>query len=232
MTKRHFLPLGLVLATLMTACTSQELEMLGRVLLEESLEPTPTTVEASPAPGASATPAAASPSPVPSRATVAGYSEDERELHQLLMAYRAEKGLAAIPLSPSLTTVARAHVADLIKHPPDGKTCNLHTWSSDGDWSSGCYTRDHAQASIMWDKPRELTTYPGNGYEIAVGYYGDVSGTITPEGAMTSWKGSAGHNAVMINAAPCSDTTWRAVGVGIDGGYATVWFGKEADPAL
>ena len=38
-----------------------------------------------------------------------------------------------------------------------------------------CYTADHANASGMWDKPREITgnAYGGNGFEIAYWSLGD-----------------------------------------------------------
>lgn len=225
MTRRSFIPLGLLLVALTAACTPQELEAIGRVILEETGSPAPLAT-ASPSPGAS-------PSAKPTPGHVV-YSDDERELYRLMMAYRAEKGLAEIPLSPSLTTVARTHVEDLLELRPDGESCNLHSWSDGKAWTGGCYTRDHAQAKLMWDKPRELTSYPGNGYEIAVGYYGTGASrrSLTPARALESWKGSSGHNAVMINEGKWADADWQAVGVGINGEYATVWFGKEPDPAL
>ncbi|MFP5500845.1 MAG: CAP domain-containing protein [Candidatus Sericytochromatia bacterium] len=225
MTRRSIIPFGLLLVALTAACTPEELEAIGRVILEETGSPAPLST-VSPSPGAS-------PSVKPTPGSVA-YSDDERELYRLLMAYRAEEGLADIPLSPSLTTVARTHVEDLLALRPDGENCNLHSWSDSEAWTGGCYTRDHAKASVMWDKPRELTSYPGNGYEIAVGYYGTGTNrpALTPAKALASWKSSSGHNAVIINEGTWADTTWQAVGVGINGEYATVWFGKESDPAL
>lgn len=163
-----------------------------------------------------------SPSAAPTAAPVT--STQEQDLYNRLMQYRAEKGLPAIPLSSALTTVARTHVADLLAHPPDGDVCNLHSWSTNGPWTAVCYTDDHAEAEKMWSKPRELTSYPGNGYEIAL-YATDCS----PEVAMDGWKGSSGHNSVMVNEGTWSKIDWKAVGVGINAHYAVVWFGEEAN---
>jgi hypothetical protein len=149
----------------------------------------------------------------------------EKKLHELINQYRLSKGLTPIKLSRSLTYVAGLHAADLEKNIPSGR-CNMHSWSGDGSWTSCCYTPDHAKASCMWNKPRELTSYPGNGYECSCMY----SAGITPEIALKSWKGSSGHNAVIINQGIWSGHPWKSIGVGIRGQYAVIWFGEEEDP--
>jgi hypothetical protein len=154
-------------------------------------------------------------------------TQAEKELYDLIMDYRAGLNLPDIPLSASLTYVARQHITDLETNDPTTTTCNMHSWSDKGSWSACCYTDDHLQASCMWDKPRELTEYPGNGYEIA--YF--FSAGATPAGAINGWKNSSGHNQVMINAGPWSKQ-WKAIGIGIQGKYAVVWFGHEVDPAM
>ncbi len=152
-------------------------------------------------------------------------STSEQRLYRLLMDYRNSKGLPPIPLSRNLSFVAKIHVRDLQAHPPTGK-CNFHSWSDYGAWSSCCYTDDHARAKCMWDKPRELTEYPGNGYEIASWN----SAQYSPDAALSGWKGSSLHNAVIVNSGTWARIKWRAVGVGIYGSYAVVWFGEESDP--
>ena len=87
------------------------------------------------------------------------------------------------------------------------------------------YTSDHQYANNMWSKPRELTSYSGNGFEISA-YTG---GNITPEGALDLWKHSSAHNQVMTTQGSWSDL--KTMGVAIDGRYAHVWFGSAADPA-
>jgi uncharacterized protein YkwD len=46
---------------------------------------------------------------------------------------------------------------------------------------------------------------------------------------LESWKGSPGHNAVILNEGIWSDSNWKAIGVGIYKGYAVIWFGEEPD---
>lgn len=160
-----------------------------------------------------------------------GLSEKEAKLYYGINAYRESLGLPKLSLSKSLTTVARTHVADSNAHTPEnqvdvrGIQGNLHSWSSYGSWTPVVYTSDHNYAAYMWSKPSELTSYPGSGFEISAWY----SLTMTPEVALDSWKGSPGHNAVMTTQGMWSDL--KTMGVGIDGKYAHVWFGQDADPA-
>lgn len=153
-------------------------------------------------------------------------SKDEIKLYELIMQYRKEKGLPAIPLSRALTFVAKSHAKDLSENTlSDG--CNMHSWSDKGNWTACCYTSDHKKAQCMWDKPMELTNYSGDGFEIAHG----VNGTYkaTPEKALEGWKNSKGHNSVIISEGKWADNPWKAIGIGIYNGYAVVWFGMDAD---
>lgn len=155
---------------------------------------------------------------------------EEQKLYDLIMAYRHEKGLPKIPLSASLTTVAQTHVKDLVNNKPDLGDCNSHSWSASGSWTACCYTPDHAQASCMWNKPRELTSYKGNGYEIACGSNGCCSDFVmTAEYALNAWKKSSGHNTVIINEGNWKKRPWNAIGIGLYKGFAVVWFGEEAE---
>jgi len=139
--------------------------------------------------------------------------------------YRASRGLDPVRFSPSLQRVAEVHAQDLADHFAGFEPgCNLHSWSESADWTGCCYTSDHAQARCMWNKPRELTAYPGDGYEISSG------GVFDAESALRSWQGSDAHHDVIINAPPWN-IPWRAVGGAIRGRYAVVWFGHEVDPA-
>ena len=160
-----------------------------------------------------------------------GLSEKEAKLYYDINAYRESLGLPKLSLSKSLTTVARTHVADSNAHTPEnqvdvrGIQGNLHSWSSYGSWTPVVYTSDHQYAANMWSKPSELTSYPGSGFEISSRY----SLSMTPDVALDSWKGSPAHNAVMTTQGMWSDL--ETMGVAIDGKYAHVWFGQDADPA-
>ncbi|MHC1631519.1 MAG: CAP domain-containing protein [Methanotrichaceae archaeon] len=159
-------------------------------------------------------------------------TEEEWQLSRLVNEYREDNGLSAVLVTNSLTKVARTHVADLNTYHPDSDTfgtgdCNRHSWSSHGDWTAVCYTGS-AQASQMWNKPREITeSYNGNGYEIA--YWN--SQVATPSSAMSDWMSSSAHSDTILQRGIFAGTVWQAMGVAIDGNYAVVWFGKDQDPA-
>ena len=161
---------------------------------------------------------------------------EEAQLADLLNAHRRANGLADVPASKSLSTVAQWHVRDLQLHnpasgtDPRGQSCNLHSWSAFGDWTPVCYTSDHYYASGMWLKPNEIThgVYSSYGFEIAVGGQG---WTATAEAALDSWKSSPPHNAVILEQGVWAGYQWPAMGVGVYGGYAVTWFGRAADPA-
>ena len=156
-------------------------------------------------------------------------SNEETKLYNIIMQYRYSKGLPKIPLSKSLTFVAQTHAKDFVNNRPDNGSfssgCNGHSWSNKGNWTACCYTSNHARAECMWSKPSELTSYKGNGYEISH----RTSGIATAEGSLNGWKGSPGHNAVIINQGIWHDNNWQAIGIGIYQGYACVWFGTERD---
>jgi hypothetical protein len=155
-------------------------------------------------------------------------SPQEIELYELITNYRSSLNLPEIPISQSLNIVARTHVRDLYLNGPFNAPCNLHSWSvnNEAKWSPCCYTDDHRFAACMWNKPRELTKYKGNGYEIA---YWTSSGKATPKEALQGWKGSYLHHIAIKNADSWKDVHWKAIGIGIYGGYACVWFGEETD---
>ena len=156
-------------------------------------------------------------------------STAERQLYQLLNRYRNSKGLPAVPLSLSLAHVARSHARDLRVAKPQG-ACSLHSWSRRGGWTACCYTLDHLLKECMWHKPRELTPYPGNGYEIAAFYEGAKRDGIAPQLALHILQDSYEHNRVILNQGPWVSHPWASAGVGMSGSYAVAWFGEEHDP--
>lgn len=157
-------------------------------------------------------------------------SANEATLADLLNDYRVQNGLEPVPVTRSLTMVAQWHVWDLSVNHPQGGQCNLHSWSDWGDlWTPVCYTEDHANASGVWVKPREITdyVYTGAGFEIA------YAGSDNPQSALNLWKQSPGHNEIILNEGSWASDTynpWPAMGVGMLDGYAVVWFGNETDP--
>lgn len=166
------------------------------------------------------------PYPAPEKDAVC-LSAEEKKLYDLMMAYRKDNGLDAIPLSASLTLVAQTHARDLAEHykfDPKNR-CNPHSWSSKGKWTACCYTNDHKRAECMWDKPKEIAGYEAPGYEIA--YYSSA-GASAEEG-LEGWKRSPSHNPLIVNEGIWSKVTWQAVGIGFYKEYGIVWFGEVED---
>lgn len=150
-------------------------------------------------------------------------NKQELAFYNQLNRVRQQKGLYKIPLSSDLTLVAQAHAKDLNQNRPDKGACNMHSWSNDGRWSACCYTSDHAKAACMWNKPRELTGYQGNGFEIA--YKGSNHG----KALIDFLNSKKGHGAVILNRGQWKSMKWKGVGVGVSGQYLLVWFGDAAD---
>jgi uncharacterized protein YkwD len=155
-------------------------------------------------------------------------SDEETKLYDMIMEYRASKGLPPIPLSEKLTYVARTHAQDLFHNRPDTGECNLHSWSNKGNWISVCYKSDHTGSEYARMKAREITGYSGSSYEIVARLIpiNDVSGNITAEIALAGFKKSPPHNAAIVNLDNWNDNYWKAIGISIYANYACVWFGE------
>lgn len=150
----------------------------------------------------------------------------EAELVNALNDYRARHGLRRLPWSRSLSHVAAEHARDLGENPPN-RQCMIHSWSNSPLWKGCCYRPDHADAKCMWNKPRELTSYPGIGFELAYMH----SAGVRAQFAVDAWRDSPNHRSVLLNRGKWVDNPWRAMGVGIRGNYAVIWFGEKYDPA-
>ncbi len=158
-------------------------------------------------------------------------TDSEYRLYEMINDYREDHGLKAIPLSHSLSLVAGAHVWDLNTNQPDKGRCNMHSWSNEGPWTKCCYTDDHKNASGIWSKPAELSSYDGNGYEIAYfSSWTEEEHSDMAFAALEGWKSSPGHNQMILNKYTWRRMNWNAMGVAIFDNYAVVWFGEEKDP--
>ena len=161
-------------------------------------------------------------------------SDEEQKLARLIHDYRSQHGLASTSITYSLTQVAKVHVRDLYENflitmpPSPSLRCNLHSWSSKGSWTPVCYRPDHALAAAMWNKPREITAnvYTGNGYELA--YWSSIPATASR--ILTGWQHSPSHQAVLLETGGWQQKRWPAMGIGIHGQFAAVWFGDRPDP--
>jgi hypothetical protein len=170
------------------------------------------------------------------------------QLAAMINQFRQRNGLPPIPISPSMTLVAEAHAMDTAQEPDGGLSfvrgrdrrgvpCNAHSWSNRGPWKAVCYSIDERYADAMWSKPREITkgAYNGDGFEIEY----QTTGQVTASEALRGWMESPEHLEVILEQGPWDtsfwrtagyrDSHWRAMGVGVAGYHAYVWFGKDPD---
>lgn len=151
----------------------------------------------------------------------------EKQLADSINAIRLRNGKKALPLSVSLSYVARTHVTDLLIHHPDTGICNLSSWSNKGSWKPCCYNPYVLQHDGMWKKPQELTGYRYRGYEM-VAYTQD---NIIIDSVLSLWKDSPEAMNMMLTNGIWEKKSWACLGVGLNGHYASLWFGQRPDRA-
>lgn len=78
----------------------------------------------------------------------------------------------------------------------------------------------------MHSKPKELTDYRYNGWELI---FWD-SEAAQPDSAMEFWERTDISLNVLINNHPSYKKDWNAIGVAITGKYACLWLGHYDDP--
>jgi len=152
-------------------------------------------------------------------------SSDEWKLFLMINEYRKQYDLPPIPLSRSLCYVANTHAKDLFFHHPDIESCNFHSWSDKGPWKPFCYPADEDKKNSVWDKPKELSDYPGKGFEIVYWENSDV----VIDSVINFWRSFDYFNSFLMNTGKWKDREWKAIGIGICQNYAVAWFGEERD---
>lgn len=152
-------------------------------------------------------------------------SLQENKLYRMINEYRRRYSLPPIPLSRSLCFVASIHARDLFVNPPE-EPCNLHSWSAHGAWKPFCYPRDEEPKNSVWDKPKEISGYPGKGYEIV--YWG--TDLLNIDSVMSEWKGISYFNSFLTNTGKWQGRKWEAIGIALFENYAVAWFGDTHDP--
>lgn len=150
---------------------------------------------------------------------------NEIELFNQLNQLIDEYGKTELELSASLSYVANIHVNDLFTNRPDTSVCNLSSWSGNGDWTACCHNPYVPQQDCMWDKPKELTTYPYRGYEL-VSYFED---DFTIDSVMKLWSTSKNVLDMILTEGNFKKKKWICMGVGINSNYVSVWFGQRSD---
>ncbi len=148
------------------------------------------------------------------------------ELYNMITEYRQQHDLPPVQLSKSLCYVAALHVRDLALHHPDQGGCNFHSWSGKGGGKPFCYPRDENKKNSVWDKPRELTTYPAKALEIV--YWENT--TLVNDSIFMVWKTEEYFNSFLLNTGKWQGKTWNAIGIAVSANYACAWFGEAPDP--
>lgn len=153
-------------------------------------------------------------------------SEEEMMLYTLIDNARKGSQLHKVALSPALCYVAKLHAMDLQHNRESGETCSIHSWTDKAEeWDACCYeSGDADKVTCMYNKPREIAGYGGNGYEII------TVGAADPQAAMSDWQANSSlYGAVIVNTGDWSGFNWEAVGVAIYQDYTVVWFGEVTD---
>lgn len=152
-------------------------------------------------------------------------SQDETILFNMINDLRRQSKLPAIPLSLDLCKVAHVHISDLIASRPQENGCSLHSWSGSGNWTACCNSKDPSGIQCMKLKPREITGYPGFGFELI--YWGEDN--ATPSDAAGLWQQTDASADMILSRGKWKSYQWKALGVGIKDGYAILWLGDKAE---
>jgi hypothetical protein len=152
-------------------------------------------------------------------------TKEEYRLYSIINEYRAKQGLGIIPISSSLSYVAKIHARDLYLYRPDTSSCSLNSWSDKGQWTACCHSGYTPNPSCIVNKPAELTKYTGEGHELC---YWD-SEELQPDTVFKFWLSIGQARELLLNQKKWSYFNWNAMGVGLYNGYASVWVGEVPD---
>jgi hypothetical protein len=152
-------------------------------------------------------------------------SQDEIILYNMINDMRRQGKMQPIPLSSDLCIVAHTHIEDLIKWKPQEKGRSLQSWSNSGNWTSCDDPKDPSGIKCMKSKPKEITGYPGNGYELI--FWGEDK--ATPADAADLWQQVEASSDMILCRGKWKGFQWKALGVGLKDGYAVLWLGDKID---
>ncbi len=152
-------------------------------------------------------------------------SSEEYQLVQLINDYRKAFALEPISLSKSLSYVAITHARDLAANFQADSACTMSSWSDQGRWKPICYPKDQTKKNDIRQKAEEIIGYPGKAYEIT--YWSNVEDA--PRQILSFWREHEVSADLLLNRAQWESFSWKAIGVGIEDGYAVVWLGQDID---
>lgn len=153
-------------------------------------------------------------------------SDDENRLVSMINNFRKQNKLSQLPLSVSLTYVAKTHIADLHVNRPDTSICSTASWSNKGNWTACCYNPYVLKEECMWSKPKELTEYPYRGYELS--YYEESK--INVDSLFNLWITTPEAENLILSKGKYKDKKWGTFGLAVGDHYASVWFAQRIDP--
>jgi hypothetical protein len=152
-------------------------------------------------------------------------SAEEYQLYQLINDYRKVFALPEVVLSKSLSYVAIAHARDLAANFNADTICNMHSWSDKGRWKPICFPSEQSRKNNVHLKAKEIIGYQTEAFEIT--YWSNVENT--PKQILGFWRENTVSADLLINRAKWENHTWKAIGIGIEDGYAVVWLGEGID---
>ncbi len=152
-------------------------------------------------------------------------SNNEYRLFNLIDSLRSENELPELQLSISLSFVAKTHVKDLNDNNPDTSICNMNSWSDKGNWTACCHNKYLPDPECIVEKPSELTNYTGEGHELAYWEFGNASA----DSVFRLWNELDQTRNFLLNQEKWNSYKWKAIGIGIYNGYASVWLGEAID---
>ena len=152
-------------------------------------------------------------------------SKNEYRLYSLINTFRINNNLSEIPLSGSLTLLAKLHINDLIFNHPDTSICNLHSWSDKGDWRACCYNKYVFDPTCMYNKAKELTKYKAKAYEIVFW----ETPIANPDSVLKSWINTSASADMILSEGKWENFKWKSIGIAVKSEYAIVWFGEIKD---
>lgn len=154
-------------------------------------------------------------------------TEVESRLINMINNFRKLNKLTELPVSKSLLMVAKMHASDLSTNQPDSGICGLHSWSDKGKWIACCET-ELAAKNCFEAKASEITGYKGKTIEMVFKIENEMSGPNVFQMIEKSQKAMD----ILLQKGIYSKKPWKAMGVGISGQYALIWFGDETDASV
>ncbi len=155
-------------------------------------------------------------------------SENDKALFEKINTYRESQGFKALKLSRALCYVANTHVKDLYFNNPDRRGCSMHSWSDKGRWKPMCFRSFDPNYKGMTAKPKELTYYRTDAYEMI--YFSNINASA--EEILKQWTELETSKAMLHQEGKWKKYNWSSIGVSTFKGYTAVWLGVGNDTGL